>query len=247
MTHVDDRVGRGSLIRHALVVCPSMLTREGMARLLDRVCGSGQVHTATTMAAAVRADRTVRPEFTWVHESADPSFGFVRMFARNRRNNHVAVLLDSGAAAAIRARDAFGAGACAVLDASTPAEQMLDGLRRAVQERACPPPSTGDGRQVVEPAHRLNGSELTVREHQVLMLIVEGLPNKDIAENLGISVETVRTHAKSTIRKLSAKNRAEAISRAFRLGIVSVDVVSTIGETVAAPVLSPRSGIRGSS
>jgi DNA-binding CsgD family transcriptional regulator len=59
---------------------------------------------------------------------------------------------------------------------------------------------------------------LTRREHEVLELLLEGQPNVRIAENLSISVDTVKTHVKKILRKLGAANRAEVIGQFTRLG-----------------------------
>lgn len=53
--------------------------------------------------------------------------------------------------------------------------------------------------------------ELTKRETQVYTLIKEGLSNIDIAQNLGLSVNTIKTHVKNIYKKLNVKNRIHAI------------------------------------
>ena len=63
---------------------------------------------------------------------------------------------------------------------------------------------------------------LTVREHEVLALLAEGLPNKAIAHSLGISDQTVKFHVAAIIGKLGATNRTDAVRRAFRRGLVAV-------------------------
>ena len=68
-----------------------------------------------------------------------------------------------------------------------------------------------------EPADNL----LTAREQEVLDLISQGLPNKLIANSLGISEHTVKFHVSSIYAKLGASNRTEAISRGARRGLVS--------------------------
>ena len=50
---------------------------------------------------------------------------------------------------------------------------------------------------------------VTVREHEVLQLIAEGLPNQDVADRLFISVDTVRTHRRNVMEKLDLHNAAE--------------------------------------
>lgn len=55
---------------------------------------------------------------------------------------------------------------------------------------------------------------LSPRERGVLLLICRGLSNKDIARELQIAPETVKSHAKKILLKLSARTRAEAVARA---------------------------------
>lgn len=63
---------------------------------------------------------------------------------------------------------------------------------------------------------------LTPREIDVLELLTEGLPNKAIAERLGISDQTVKFHIASILGKLGAANRTEAVRRALRQGLISI-------------------------
>jgi DNA-binding NarL/FixJ family response regulator len=62
---------------------------------------------------------------------------------------------------------------------------------------------------------------LTAREIQVLELVAEGLPNKVIAERLGISDQTVKFHIGSISGKLGAGNRTDAVRRAVRRGLIA--------------------------
>ena len=63
---------------------------------------------------------------------------------------------------------------------------------------------------------------LTAREHDVLGLLVEGLPNKAIAHALGISDQTVKFHVAAITGKLGAANRTDAVRRAIRRGLVAI-------------------------
>lgn len=54
---------------------------------------------------------------------------------------------------------------------------------------------------------------LTAREREVFALVVQGASNAAIAEELVISIFTVKTHVKKILRKLGAMNRSEAIYR----------------------------------
>jgi NarL family two-component system response regulator LiaR len=62
--------------------------------------------------------------------------------------------------------------------------------------------------------------DLTPREMEVLVLLVEGLNNPEISENLHISIGTTRTHVSNIFSKLGVSNRAEAIALALRTKLV---------------------------
>jgi len=61
---------------------------------------------------------------------------------------------------------------------------------------------------------------LTPREVDVLALMAEGLPNKAIADRLGISDQTVKFHVAAICGKLGAANRTEAVRRALHRGLI---------------------------
>jgi LuxR family transcriptional regulator, maltose regulon positive regulatory protein len=68
------------------------------------------------------------------------------------------------------------------------------------------------GNNLIEP--------LTDREHEVLRLLAAGLSNREIAEQLVVSVNTVKAHAKSVNSKLNTHNRTQAVNRAQELGLL---------------------------
>jgi DNA-binding NarL/FixJ family response regulator len=63
---------------------------------------------------------------------------------------------------------------------------------------------------------------LTTRETQVLERLAEGLPNKAIADALGISDQTVKFHVASIAGKLGAVNRTDTVRRAVRRGLIAL-------------------------
>jgi two-component system, NarL family, nitrate/nitrite response regulator NarL len=70
------------------------------------------------------------------------------------------------------------------------------------------------------PVTRADETPLTDREHEVLELIAQGLPNKTIASRLRISEHTVKFHVNSILTKLGAESRTEAVVLATRAGLV---------------------------
>lgn len=71
----------------------------------------------------------------------------------------------------------------------------------------------------MEPVEREAPVYLTRTELDVLRLLAKGLRNKDIAQELYISVNTVKTHVASIFRKLRVKNRSEAVRYVWSRGV----------------------------
>jgi DNA-binding NarL/FixJ family response regulator len=66
----------------------------------------------------------------------------------------------------------------------------------------------------------MQGAELTAREAEVLELLQDGRTNSEIAEQLSIGIETVRTHARSVYRKLGVPSRRELARMAQQEAVV---------------------------
>jgi two-component system, NarL family, response regulator LiaR len=64
---------------------------------------------------------------------------------------------------------------------------------------------------------------LTGRESEVLHLLAQGLSNKEIARDLQVSEDTVKTHVAHILSKLGVQSRTQAVLTAMRLGLVSLD------------------------
>jgi DNA-binding NarL/FixJ family response regulator len=109
--------------------------------------------------------------------------------------------------------DALKAGACGyLLKRSSPAE-----VRRALVDvrEGGAPMSAEIARRVVETFHRParaadETAQLSKRETEILELLTQGLANKEIADRLGLSTETVRVHLKRIYDKLHVHSRTEA-------------------------------------
>jgi LuxR family transcriptional regulator, maltose regulon positive regulatory protein len=61
---------------------------------------------------------------------------------------------------------------------------------------------------------------LSPRQCDILKLIAHGRSNKEIARNVGITPETVKTHVKNIFIRLSVDSRTQAVSRAYNLGLI---------------------------
>jgi DNA-binding NarL/FixJ family response regulator len=74
----------------------------------------------------------------------------------------------------------------------------------------------------VQLAEHLSDEPLTEREREVLQHIAGGNRNRDIADRLFISEETVKVHVKHIMEKLGASDRTEAVAIAVRRGIIQL-------------------------
>ena len=64
------------------------------------------------------------------------------------------------------------------------------------------------------------GSDLTARELEILTLVAAGLVNKQIAQRLHLTLNTVRNHVQNVLYKLQAHSKLEAVATAVREGII---------------------------
>jgi two-component system response regulator DesR len=79
----------------------------------------------------------------------------------------------------------------------------------------------GLGMDVFTPAEDPGQVELSAREREVVGLIGSGATNREIAEQLYLSPHTVKEYTSSVYRKLGVRNRAEAVKRAQRMGVIA--------------------------
>jgi DNA-binding NarL/FixJ family response regulator len=112
---------------------------------------------------------------------------------------------------------AIRAGAMGYLQKAAPREELLLAVRTVAQGKRFLPPDIAQ-RLVA----RLDRPEPSARELDVLALIAKGRSNKEIATELGVSDETVKTHVSNVMQKLSAQDRAHAVTEAIRLGWIEV-------------------------
>jgi DNA-binding NarL/FixJ family response regulator len=81
--------------------------------------------------------------------------------------------------------------------------------------------AVGLGMTMFSPTSEQPAPLLSEREREVLDLIAAGSTNREIAERLFLSPHTVKEHTSALYRKLQARNRAEAVQRAQRIGLIS--------------------------
>ncbi len=119
------------------------------------------------------------------------------------------------------AADVWAAGVEGLLDRNSRPEAIGAGLSAIVQGlRVIEPDFAAAVNAVGQGPRLLPAGELTAREQEVLRLLAEGLTNKAIAHELGVSEHTVKFHVNALLSKLDAQSRTEAVVKATRLGLL---------------------------
>ena len=113
---------------------------------------------------------------------------------------------------------ALKAGACGYILKRFPPEQIIQAIAEARSGGAPMTPEIARMlvRSMREPSAVLGGEGLTAREVQILVLVAEGLTNKEIAIKTGITHLTVRNHLEHIFKKLHVRTRTEAASKYLR-------------------------------
>jgi|SRR5438067_8921038 len=78
-----------------------------------------------------------------------------------------------------------------------------------------------DARPFVVNQAQLQALGITSREHEILTLIASGLSNREIAEKLFVSENTVKTHSSRLFAKLNARRRTQAVQIAKEFGLIA--------------------------
>jgi DNA-binding NarL/FixJ family response regulator len=120
--------------------------------------------------------------------------------------------------------DALSAGASGFVLKDDPPEQLIAAIRTVAGGEALLSPSVT--KRVIRQFARLprpeppaGVDELTEREREVFRLIVEGLSNAEIGEELYITDTTVKTHVTHVLQKLGLRDRVQAVVLAYRAGL----------------------------
>lgn len=114
-------------------------------------------------------------------------------------------------------------GACGYLLKDTPPDRLLVALREAREGGA--PMSSRIARQVIGLFRRIappprTGHDLTPQEVRLLALLSEGYSYLGAADQLGVSINTVRSHVRGIYEKLHVHSRSQAVHQALRQGIL---------------------------
>ena len=205
-------------IRVALVEDNTRL-REQLAQFIAAAPGFACVGACADAATALATLPAVAPEVVLM-DIRLPGMSGVECVARLKaRLPGVKVVMLTAYDDSETIFQALENGASGYLLKRTPPADLLRSIQEVQNGGA--PMNSHIARLVVQSFHRRGSSprsceNLTTREEEVLRLVAQGFINKEIAESLGISLETVRQHLKNCYAKLHVRTRTEAAMKVFR-------------------------------
>ena len=117
------------------------------------------------------------------------------------------------------------AGAIGYVRKDAEPETLLTAVRAAASGQSTLDPTVAES--VLQDLVRVSktGEELTEREMEVLRLLAQGQTNREIAEALVVSMETVKTHVGNILAKLQLAHRTQAAIHAIKEGLISLDEI----------------------
>ena len=220
----------GSSIR--VVVCEDdELVRAGYAAVLDAQPDMVVVGQAADGVEAMRVIRDLRPDVAVmdIHMPGLNGIEVTERLAGPSGPHPIRVLVVTTFHLDQYVYDALRAGASGFLLKDTPLPDLIAGVRTVARGEALLAPAV-TRRLIGEYALRvrppgptppvLRPGQLTEREHEVLLLVAEGLSNGEIAERMTIAHETVKTHVSRVLTKLHLRDRVQAVVFAYRSGLV---------------------------
>ncbi len=193
------------------------LMREGIAAVVNNQPDLLIVAQAASGGAAVEMFRLHRPDVILMDLRLPDMSGIDAMIAIRAESPSARVIMLTTFEGDAEIQRALKAGARGYLLKSAPPSELVEAIRKVHAEKKVIP-----SRVAAHLAEHVSDEGLTEREVEVLRHIAEGNRNRDIAEKLFISEETVKVHVKHIMDKLGAADRTQAVAIAVRRGIIQL-------------------------
>jgi len=191
------------------------LLREGLASVISAQPDMNLVGQAATAQEGIHLYRQHRPDVTLMDVRLPDLNGIDALLAIRSDFVNARIIMLSTFQGDVDIQRALAAGARGFLFKSMPPREIVEALRQVHAGKRCIP-----GEVASHLAQYITDDMLTVREIEILQLIARGNRNRDVADTLNISEETVKVHVKHVMEKLDANDRTEAVVIALRRGII---------------------------
>lgn len=193
------------------------ILREGVVSVLSAAAGVEVVGQADTGEMALALFERLRPDVT-ILDLKMPGMGGLRalkdMLCINRKARILALTTYHGD---VLAREVMEAGAAGYLIKRAMRKELLEAVT-----------NLANGHKYIsldvamELGQHIDSEPLSARELEVLRLVSVGKTNREIAAQMGVSEETIKSHVKTILCKTRARDRTHAVAIALRRGMLMV-------------------------
>jgi len=191
------------------------LLREGIAAIINSQPDMILVSQASTAAEALQQFREHKPDITLMDLRLPDRNGIDAMIDIRAEFPEARIIVLTTFEGDVEIQRALEAGARAYVLKNMPPSELVQIIRQVHAGKKRVPPEIA-----ARLAEYMSDDNLTSREMEVLQHVAGGNRNRDIADLLHISEETVKVHIKHIMDKLGAKDRTQAIAIAVRRGII---------------------------
>lgn len=210
MTEVATRIRVLSVDDHPLL-------SEGIAAIINSQPDMELVAQAATGGGAVTKYKEYRPDVTLMDLRLPDISGIDALITIRMQFPEARVIMLTTFEGDVEIKRALEAGARAYLLKSMPPKELVEVIRQVHAGKKRVPPEVA-----AHLAEHISDEALTDREVEVLRHVAGGNRNRDIAERLFISEETVKVHLKHVMEKLGASDRTQAVAIGVRRGIIQL-------------------------
>jgi DNA-binding NarL/FixJ family response regulator len=200
-----------------LAVDDHPLLRDGIAALISIAPDMQLVGACSNGREAIEQFRALRPDVTLMDLQMPVMSGLEAIAAIRRDFPGARIIILTTYAGDVQVVRAFKAGASAYLMKNLVHKELVDTIRSVHAGRKALSPEVS-----VDVAAHATDDPLTPAEIEVLRLIAGGNSNKQIADKLGITEDTVKGRVRSILSKLDANDRTHAATIGLKRGIIQL-------------------------
>jgi DNA-binding NarL/FixJ family response regulator len=191
------------------------LFREGIATIINNQPDMQMVAQAANGTEAIQLFRQHQPDITLMDIRLPDMSGIDALIAIRTEFPEARVVMLTTFEGDVDIRRSLEAGARGYMLKNMPPKELVEGIYQVHKGKKRIPAEVA-----AQLAQYFGDDALTEREVDVLRHVASGNRNRDIAERLFISEETVKVHVKHIMEKLGASDRTQAVAIAVRRGII---------------------------
>jgi DNA-binding NarL/FixJ family response regulator len=197
-----------------LIVDDHPVVRAGVRAVLEQAFGDSMIEDAASLDEAASAVNSDQPDVVIVDPwRAGGDVGEIVGRLRTELKAPIVVFTSDGGARLLS--EALKAGVKGYVRKDSPSEDLIRAIEAARAGEFYVDPGLSST-IVLDEADRT----LSARQREILQMLADGMQTDAVAEKLGLSTETVRTHTKRILAKLEASTRTQAVAIGIRHGLI---------------------------